>query len=309
MSIFWLILIPSLVYFVILSISSLSAMFSERAGIVNVGIEGMIIIGATFYGIFGQIFKVSSPWMQIPLFLIAALAGGLFSMLHGFVTIKLKGDHTISGIALNLLAPAIAIFVLKRFGNANKIQSSVQELALSQNSINDWQNIISLKLLIVILVFVTAIILMNKTKWGLRFKAIGENPQAADAAGINVNFFKWQGVIISGILAGLAGGVLFQQKGVSFSGSADGMGFVALTILIMGRWKSSLILVFALFFSLILGLASVIGTGAGIFETVKEYGKLINTIPYILTFVVLIFSSKRVQGPAAAGQPYDKSKR
>ncbi|UWD34023.1 ABC transporter permease [Mesomycoplasma molare] len=310
MQIFIGILMLSIISFIILSFAALSGMFSERVGIVNIGIEGMIIIGATFYGLFNHLLKIKSPWMQIPLFIISASITGLFSMLHGFVTIKLKGDHIISGVAINLLAPAISIFLLKLLGDGNRFNKYTNELSLSQNFNSDLLNLVSLKSLFIIIAFVAIIILLYKTKWGLRLKSIGENPQAADVAGINVNSYKWQGVIISGILAGIAGGIFYQWKGLVFGGSAEGFGFLALTILIMGQWKPQWILIIGFVFSAIYGSALYLqGTQEAALHSIKTYGDLLIAVPFVFTIFILIFTSKKSIAPAAVGQPYDKSKR
>ena len=303
------ILVPGVAFFCIISIAALSGLFSERVGIVNIAIEGMMIIGATFYGLFGQMFKISNPWMQIPLLLLASLAAGLFALLHGFVTIKLKGDHIISGVALNLLAPAISIAMLKLYGIANRFSSPIQELSYSTNYLTGIGNIVSLKLFLVIAIGIAVLVILNKTKWGLRMRAIGENPQAADVVGINVSSYKWQGVFISGALAGIAGGLFFQIRGASFSGGAEGIGFLALAVLIMGQWRASLILVFSILFALIYSSSLTIAAGQGVFTQFKEYSSLINIIPYVFTIFILIFTSKNSKAPAAVGQPYDKSKR
>ncbi|MGZ9432014.1 ABC transporter permease [Mycoplasma sp. CB776] len=310
MAIFSIILVSSVLLFVILGFSALSGMFSERVGIVNIGIEGMLIIGATVYGLLNYLFKVESAWMQIPLLIISSLATALFALLHGFVTIKLKGDHIISGVAINLLAPALSIFFLRTFGDANKFSQYTQELAWSQDSFANLKNIVSLKLALILVVFLVALITLNKTKWGLRLKAIGENPQAADVAGINVNFYKWQGLIISGLLAGLGGGIFYQWKGISFTGNAGGFGFLALTILIMGRWRTSWIFFVTIIFSLIYGTALTLqASNTGVLAAASQYGFLITATPFLITIFILIFTSKRAIAPAAVGQPYDKSKR
>ncbi|MBN3534852.1 ABC transporter permease [Mycoplasma procyoni] len=309
MAAFLSILLLAVTFFCIVSLASLSGLFSEKSGIVNIGIEGMMIVGATVYGMLSHILKISNAWMQIPLLIASGLITGLFAMLHGFVTIKLKGDHIISGVAINLLAPALSIFLLKLVGDANKFNSNVKELAASVNTINDPLNIISLKVVVVIVIFVVAIVMLRYTKWGIRFKAIGENPQAADVAGINVNFFKWQGVVISGMIAGVAGGIFFQWRGGSFAGTAEGIGFLALTILIMGQWKPAFVFIFASLFAVIYSTAANFSIGQGVFKDFAAYGYLFNTIPFVATLLILMFTSKKSLAPAALGQPYDKSKR
>ncbi|WP_033161358.1 ABC transporter permease [[Mycoplasma] collis] len=303
------ILVPAIALFCIISLSSLSGLFSEKVGIVNIAIESMIIIGATFYLMLSHLLKTTNPWFQIPLFMAASLATGLFALLHGIITIRLKGDHIISGVALNLLAPAIALILLKLVGVSNRFESNLNELALSSNVINDWKNIISFKLFLVIFIFIIAIVLLNKTKWGLRLKSIGENPQAADVAGINVNSFKWQGVFISGLLAGIAGSIFGQLRGIAFSANAEGLGFLALTVLIMSQWKPSIILVVSILFSLIYSTGLSLSTGQGAFVALKDYGKFFNALPFFITLIILFATSKKIQMPAALGIPYDKSLR
>ncbi|WP_025755184.1 ABC transporter permease [Mycoplasmopsis cricetuli] len=309
MSEFILILISTFAFFSILGIASFSGLFSERVGIVNIAIEAMMIVGAVFYGFLAQSFNISSPWMQIPITFIAAIITGFFALLHGFVTIKLKGDHIISGVALNLVAPAIAFFMLKIFGEGNKFISPVAELAVSTDSSTNLTNIISFKVFILIIIFIITLIILNKTKWGLRLKSIGENPQAADVAGVNVNFYKWQGVFISGFLAGIAGSIFFQLRGVAFTGTTNGLGFLALTVLIMGQWKSIYIILIAFIFSLIYATSSTISSGINSFESIKNYSDYFNILPYVFTIVLLAFTSKNSKAPAAVGLPYDKSKR
>lgn len=142
------------------------------------------------------------------------------------------------------------------------------------------------------MIFVFIFIAFKYTKWGLRLKSIGENPQAADAAGINVNFYKWQGVLISGFLAGIAGSIWSQYLGVAFSGNVSGLGFIALTILIMGRWKVVYIAIASIIFSLIYSVTTVIGNGSGIFESIKTYQNIFYLLPYLVTLIILIFTSK-----------------
>ncbi|WP_215737281.1 ABC transporter permease [Mesomycoplasma hyorhinis] len=293
----------------IILIATYSGFFSERVGIVNIAIDGMMIIGATFFGLLAQSFKTTSPIMSLVVLLLASLITMLFSALHGLITIKLKGNHIISGVAINLLAGSISVLLLRFTGaNAQKFQYDLQELAASTDNSN-FLNIISLKVVITILIFVFIFIAFKYTKWGLRLKSIGENPQAADAAGINVNFYKWQGVLISGFLAGIAGSIWSQYLGVAFSGNVSGLGFIALTILIMGRWKVVYIAIASIIFSLIYSVTTVIGNGSGIFESIKTYQNIFYLLPYLVTLIILIFTSKNIIAPKAVGLPYDKSLR
>nr|WP_307907526.1 hypothetical protein [Mycoplasmopsis bovis] len=199
-------------------------------------------------------------------------------------------------------------------GNAQKqIDHTVRELALSTNY-NEFGNILSFKLFLLISVVVISWFALNKTKWGLRFKAVGENPQAVDVAGINVYKYKWMGIVISGCIAGMAGGV-FAQK-LPFSGQTNGFGFLALAIMIMSHWNVLIVPVCALFFGFfqqigawLLGVefANIVSTETN--DRVQKIGELIKAIPYVLTLISIMAFSKLSPGPAASGINYDKSKR
>lgn len=315
MEIFNSIITLAIMYFGILTVSSIASIISERVGIVNIGINGTIVFGATVYMIFASIFTDrgainGSPWLQIPLFILSGLAGAAFSSLHGYATIKLKANQIISGIAMNILAPAITLMVLFVFGSANMMSYNVPELSLGNSARNELSAIVSLSTFTLIIVVITSWIMLNKTKWGLRLKSIGENPQAADAAGINVNSFKWQGVLISGLLAGLAGAMFMtsnRASGATFKGSVEGLGYLALAIMIIGRWKIFPALISSIAFSLLLGISY--NFSSFVPKEYESYKYLVLTIPYLGTLIIMtIFGNKSV-GPKAAGIPYDKSLR
>lgn len=304
--------IPLIVGFVafgiILSLAGISGMFSERVGIVNIGINGTMIIGALSYAIYARFFDVSDSWIQIILIPLAALTAMIFSWLHGYAAIKLKADHVISGIAINGLALGISLLLMKGLGDANKLQHTTQELALSEDK-SSLGNIFSLKLIILIIVVIASIFFLNKTKWGLRFKAVGENPQAVDSAGINVYKMKWLGISISGFLAGLAGAIYSQYVGgTAFNGDVAGLGFLALAIMIMGQWKTSYIIIAAFCFALVYQFsARVLFTDVEQLQWVKKIGELLLMTPYIVTIIFLAVFSKKSKAPKAAGITYDKS--
>lgn len=301
----------------VLGISSVAAIFSERVGIINLGVNGMICLGATGYVLFSYIFTnkgevVGNMWLQIPLLIFSMLFGLLGALLFGLATIRLKSNQIVSGVAINILAPAITLIILSVFGNANKMPSSVTELAVagvaaSYNSLN----IFSLKVLLLIIVLVVSFVALNKTKWGLRLRSVGENPSAADAAGINVNKIKWTGVIISGILAGLAGGIfVFIKSGIaqnSFNGIVNGYGYLAIAIMIMGKWRVGLSSLSAIIFSIIFAFSFALPNLLPV--DAKIYQPLFFALPYIMTLLILIIFSKKSFAPKALGVPYDKSQR
>ncbi|MGL6125068.1 MAG: ABC transporter permease [Metamycoplasmataceae bacterium] len=315
MEIFNEIITFTMLYLGILTLSSISAIISERVGIVNIGINGTIVFGATAYMVFASIFTdqgaiVGSSWLQIPLFIIAGISGVLLSSLHGYATIKLKANQIISGIAMNILAPALTLTVLFIFGTANKLNYNVPELALGNSALNELSAIVSLSTFVLFITVVVAWLALNRTKWGLRLKSIGENPQAADAAGINVNSFKWQGVLISGLLAGLAGAMFMTStlgSGTTFKGSVEGLGFLALAIMIIGRWKILPSLFAAIAFSLLLGVSYTIPSFVP--REYESYKSLLLAIPYLVTLIAMTVFGEKSVGPKAAGIPYDKSLR
>lgn len=312
-------------YAIILCLGAISGIFSERSGTINIGIEGMMSMGGAGYATGAYILfhlapKQTSGLWQIPLFLLAALSGVLFALLHGFATIKLKSEHTISGVALNILAIGIAIAIFHGFGNAQKtFNSNINELGLyygTDAGTGGVEKLVSLKTFLFIGLVIFAWIMLNKTSWGLRFKAVGENPQAVDVAGVNVFKLKWQGIILSGVFAGIAGGIFAQGYRGSFKGSTGGLGFLALAVMIMAHWNVGYAVLSAFFFSIFqyIGVKAVT-TEFGILteklfnKNLGEYGDLFRAIPYFITLIMLISFSKLSPGPAAAGINYDKSRR
>ncbi|AAZ44693.2 ABC transporter permease [Mesomycoplasma hyopneumoniae] len=286
-------------FFSIITTGSIAGLYSEKAGIVNIAINGIMIIGATTYGLFSILIGIPNMAMQLLLIPLAALFSGLFALLHGFITIKLKGNHIISGVALNILAPAVSFVLLKIYGKSNRFESVVNELAFGQNK--EFLNIFSLKLFILIGIIVITWFIFSKTKLGLRISAVGENPHAAAAAGINVDKLKWLGVFLSGIIGGIAGAFYFQYAGSTFRGNVQGLGFLSLTILIMGRWKIIFIVISGLIFPFLYTLSINLAGNFGNFLPIVE------AAPYLFTIILLALSSKKDLAPKALGIPYDKS--
>ncbi|MFV8467591.1 ABC transporter permease [Mycoplasma sp. 46852] len=304
-------------YFCILVLGSISGIFSERAGIVNIAIAGFMVFGATMYLLSSYIVtniilheQGGSIWLQIPLTIIAVLLTALFSLLFGFSTIKLKSDQTISGFAINILATGIAtlmMFVLVSLQKSFSFELyGRNELALSGSPMK-FGNILSFKTIATILIVFFSWFTIRKTRWGLRFRSIGENPQAADVAGINVNKIKWEAIIIAGSIAGIAGAFFAQTQTAIFSNTYDtnGFGFLALAIMITSRWRVSLSVVISLIFSLLLSFSF---NGNNLLSNQALLGFL-KVIPYAATLAIMVLTSKNSAGPAAAGIPYDKSKR
>lgn len=296
---------------------ALGGMFSERSGVVNIALEGIMIIGA-FTGIFfisrfGNLFSPTTTLFIA--IIISALSGLIFSLLHAYASINMSADQVISGTALNIFAPAFAIYVTRAI-------QVVQQISFVNNfrieSVPILGNIPIIGNLLFKNAYITTylgfIILalswfaLYKTRFGLRLRSCGEHPQAADSVGINVYKMRYFGVAISGALAGIGGLVFVIPTSTNFNATVAGYGFLALAVLIFGQWKPIRILYAAFFFGLMKTLASAY-SGIPILSNLPISNSVYKMIPYITTIIVLAFTSKNSQAPKASGLPYDKSVR
>lgn len=296
---------------------ALGGMFSERSGVVNIALEGIMIIGA-FTGIFfiSRFGNLFSPTITLFIaIIISALSGLIFSLLHAYASINMSADQVISGTALNIFAPAFAIYVTRAI-------QVVQQISFVNNfrieSVPVLGNIPIIGNLLFKNAYITTylgfIILalswfaLYKTRFGLRLRSCGEHPQAADSVGINVYKIRYFGVAISGALAGIGGLVFVIPTSTNFNATVAGYGFLALAVLIFGQWKPIRILYAAFFFGLMKTLASAY-SGIPILSNLPISNSVYKMIPYITTIIVLAFTSKNSQAPKASGLPYDKSVR
>lgn len=296
---------------------ALGGMFSERSGVVNIALEGIMIIGA-FTGIFfiSRFGNLFSPTITLFIaIIISALSGLIFSLLHAYASINMSADQVISGTALNIFAPAFAIYVTRAI-------QVVQQISFVNNfrieSVPVLGNIPIIGNLLFKNAYITTylgfIILalswfaLYKTRFGLRLRSCGEHPQAADSVGINVYKTRYFGVAISGALAGIGGLVFVIPTSTNFNATVAGYGFLALAVLIFGQWKPIRILYAAFFFGLMKTLASAY-SGIPILANLPISNSVYKMIPYITTIIVLAFTSKNSQAPKASGLPYDKSVR
>lgn len=296
---------------------ALGGMFSERSGVVNIALEGIMIIGA-FTGIFfiSRFGNLFSPTITLFIaIIISALSGLIFSLLHAYASINMSADQVISGTALNIFAPAFAIYVTRAI-------QVVQQISFVNNfrieSVPFLGNIPIIGNLLFKNAYITTylgfIILalswfaLYKTRFGLRLRSCGEHPQAADSVGINVYKMRYFGVAISGALAGIGGLVFVIPTSTNFNATVAGYGFLALAVLIFGQWKPIRILYAAFFFGLMKTLASAY-SGIPILANLPISNSVYKMIPYITTIIVLAFTSKNSQAPKASGLPYDKSVR
>lgn len=298
----------TLIFSAILIIAALSGFVSEKAGIVNVAIEGFMIIGALLFKIFGATFRGDlHAWTLIFSALLAALITAFFALMHGFATIKLHANHVISGTAINLLASGIALFLTVQIAPSFTVNNGIGSFqAIYQNKFIDGDK--QQFQLLNIVYFVVALIIASTlftyfryTKFGNRHTAVGENPNAVDSAGINVYFHKWIAVLMSGFLAGLAGAFTMAKIPV-FAGNVQGLGFVALAIMILGQWR----VWFIVFVSFIFAFLYSVADKYAFAYFPKDMMKM---LPFILSLFALVGLSKFESMPKANGVNFDKAKR
>ena len=246
--------------------------------------------------------------------LAAGAVGTLYSVLLGFACINFKADQTLIGTALNIMAPAVATVIVKAINmheNPDNVSATVMYGASRKALVQKIANFqFNWFMLLALLAVIIASIVLYRTKFGLRLLACGENPQAADSVGINVYKMRWAGVLISGLLGGI-GGVIYITAGVSewkFETGVAGFGFLALAVMIFGQWKPVNIGLAALLFGFFRALSNVY-SGFDFLARLKIPGSVYNMMPYIISLIVLAFTSKNSRAPKAEGIPYDKGSR
>ncbi len=330
MDIIAIIISKTILFSIPLILGALAGMFSERSGVINIALEGIMIFGSLFASIFiarmldGTTFAANFPKFAVFVsMLIAGLAGTLFSLLLAYAAIKLKANQVITGTALNIFAPAFAVLVsyaVIQVGVSDiplpaLIKFSAADFGIDVSTIPDWVNTLLFKNLYLttpfaIIMVVVAFLALYKTKFGLRLRACGEHPQAADSVGIKVLKIRYIGVAISGFLAGIAGFSFSMANGGVHQANVLGFGFLALAVMIFGNWKPFKILLAGLFFSFFKTIA-IVGATDPRFPNfgLNESQYLYNMLPYLITLAVLAFTSKHSRAPKAEGIPYDPGKR
>ena len=305
-----------------LLIVALGGMFSERSGIVNIALEGKMVMGAfagTFFihHFFNPDTFMSGQFLLVIALLLGMFAGVLISLLHAYAAINLKANQVISGVAINMFAPAFVVYISQtvidtqniHFNNAQFRIDSVPLLGrIPLIGPMFFQGVFITTLLGFIILFVAAFVIY-KTKFGLRLRACGEHPQAADSVGVSVTKVRYAGVLISGALAGI-GGVVFivPISNVFVNGTVSGYGFLALAVLIFGAWRPKKILFGAVFFGLMQAISANFSVIPGL-NSLNIHANFFRMMPFIATLIVLAFTSKNSQAPKAVGQPYDKGGR
>ncbi|WP_434329547.1 ABC transporter permease [Mycoplasma capricolum subsp. capricolum] len=307
----------------VLLFASLSSLVSEKAGVVNIAVEGMMIIGALVVSILGTYLTTNdqkSNYTQIPIVLLAGVITAIFALLHAFPSITLKANQIVSGTAINILTIGLGIFLSTSnwFGKQSQViasgYTSINVINITKTVGSKTQIVASMLPIWTIIAIVLAIglfVFFKYTKQGMRYAMVGENPNAIDAAGISVTKYRYVAVILSGFLAGIGGGVFVVTTvsgGGLFSGNIFGYGFLGIAIMIFGQWRILFITIGAIIFSWLFALGQQIGT-ISTNKTIQSISILFNTLPFILTIVAMVLFSKTSKAPAAVGIPFDKSKR
>ena len=304
-----------LIYAAPLIFTSIGGAYSEHAGVVNVGLEGIMVMGA-FSGVvfnltFADTFGKATPWLAL---LVGGAVGVIFAIIHAVATVHFRADHVVSGTVLNLMAPALAIFLVKAIygkGQTDNIQQSFGKFDFPVLAdipvIGDiFFKSTSLMGYVAIAFAFLAWFIMFKTKFGLRLRSVGEHPQAADTLGINVYLMRYYGVLISGFLGGVGGAIYAQSISVNFAATTIiGPGFISLAAMIFGKWSPIGAMLSSLFFGLSQSLA-VIGAQLPFLSKVPTV--YLQIAPYVLTIVVLAAFFGKAVAPKADGINYIKSK-
>jgi len=297
-----------------LLITSLGGLFSERSGVVNIGLEGLMVIGGFASALFSvalyPVLGTNAVWLSL---IVAMAAGALFSLLHAFASINLNANQVISGTAINMMAGALTIFLARTITGSGNIQLRmgiprfdvpglvgipvIGPLVFRQTYGTTW---------IILAILALSTFVLYKTAFGLRLRACGEHPHAADAAGINVYRIRYVGVLISGAMSGLGGATILVTYSGEFGGSVAGMGFLAVAALIFGQWKPLGVLGATFFF----GFAATLANSSQAEPALKVIPEVVlKVFPYVVTLLALVFFSKSTQAPRASGEPYEKGKR
>ena len=305
----------TLIFSSVLILVALGGCISEHSGVINLGLEGIMVIGALGGALMMRFCQTESAFVMVLLVILAAAFFGLvYSALLGVACINFKADQTLVGTALNLLGTAAATVFVKALNtsmNPDDHSSEIEYVRARKmfiTNINGFE--FNWFMLIAVIAVIVVAVMLYRTKFGLRLMACGEHPQAAYSVGINVYKMRWAGVLLSGILGGL-GGICYILAGVSiwkFENGVAGFGFLALAVMIFGQWKPGRIALAALLFGLFRALSNTY-VGFPSLAALNLPGNVYNMMPYIVSLIVLALTSKNSRAPKAEGIPYDKGSR
>ena len=306
----------TLIFASVLLLVALGGCFSEHSGVINIGLEGIMVMGALGGALMMKFLPAGTSAFLVVLLTVLAsiLLGLIYSLLLAVAAVNFKADQTLVGTAMNLLGTAAATVFVKAMNTAadpDNVSSTIQYLDGRKAFLVDIGGFeFNWCMLLAVIALVIAYVVLYKTRFGLRLCACGEHPQAADSVGINVYRMRYAGVLISGLLGGL-GGIVYIIAGVSewkFENGVAGFGFLALAVMIFGQWKPTRIALAALLFGFFRALGNVY-SGFELLSSLNLPSSVYNMLPYIISLVVLAFTSQKSRAPKAEGIPYDKGQR
>lgn len=306
----------TLIFASVLILVALGGCISEHSGVINLGLEGIMVIGALGGALMMKYLPAGAGvFTTIALTVLTAiLAGALYSALLAVACINFKADQTIVGTALNMLGVAAATVIVKAINtaeNPDNVSSEIQYIAQKKAFLVNLGGFeFNWFMLLALIALILVAFMLYRTRFGLRLMACGEHPQAADSVGINVYKMRWSGVLLSGALGGL-GGLVYITAGVSqwkFEVGVAGFGFLALAVMIFGQWKPKHIAWAALLFGMFRALSNVY-SGFDFLAALHIPSSVYNMMPYIISLIVLALTSKRSRAPKAEGIPYEKGQR
>ena len=306
----------TLIFASVLLLVALGGCFSEHSGVINIGLEGIMVMGALGGALMMKFLPAGTSAFVVVLLTVLAsiLLGMIYSLLLAVAAVNFKADQTLVGTAMNLLGTAAATVFVKAMNTAadpDNVSSTIQYLdGRKAFLVNIGGFEFNWCMLLAVIALVIAYVVLYKTRFGLRLRACGEHPQAADSVGINVYKMRYAGVLISGVLGGL-GGIVYIIAGVSewkFENGVAGFGFLALAVMIFGQWKPTRIALAALLFGFFRALGNVY-SGFDLLSNLNLPSSVYNMLPYVISLVVLAFTSQKSRAPKAEGIPYDKGQR
>lgn len=310
-------IIPSAIFYAApLILTAIGGVFSERSGVVNIGLEGLMVIGA-FVGIlfnllYAETFGAATPWLALVAAMVAAL---LLSLIHAVASVSFRADQVVSGVAINLLAIALALYLVKKIFDKGQTDFITERFGRYDMPLLSDIPIIGPMFftqiyntsILAIAVAIIAWFVIYKTPFGLRLRSVGEHPMAADTMGINVTKMRYIAVMISGALAGIGGAIYAQTISGDFGhATISGQGFMALAAMIFGKWHPLGAMGAALFFGFAQSLR-IVGPSIPYIESIPSVFLLI--LPYVLTILALAGFIGRANAPKANGVPYIKGQR
>ncbi len=301
-----------------LLVVAVGGLFSEKSGVVNIALEGLMIFGA-FCGILFLFFiegRIDGQFVLVLAMIIASAGGMLLGLMHAYASVSMKANQAISGMALNIIAPALAVFVARQVTPSELIPFR-QRFVIREVPILSDIPIIGpilferayITTYVALTVFVIALIVVRSTRFGLRLRASGEHPHSLESSGVSVQKVRYTSVLISGALAGLGGIVFFIPTSGEFSAQVSGYGFLAIAVLVFSKWNIKRIIWISFFFGLMQTIAATHSSLVYVRDLDFIPSEFYKMLPYVATIIVLSFSRGASPAPSAIGIPYDVSER